>query len=1098
MKHSFLTVNLLTLLLYFSLAPALSFGQTVMNNATIDEGGSYTDVIFNGTVSIYTTQKVTFYNCTFRSSENGINIYEGNGGDVEVTYCTFEGLNPNQYGETQGKAVHAWRPAAIKLEHNTGVGFRGFWIQEPKVGGPISVRYNHWTNIAGRPSDGNGGYLDEPDPNGENSQFVMVTDVQGGNVGVEWNYVKNVAYEGKVEDVLNFFRCKGTANNPLIMSNNLVVGSYPYDPVSIQNYSGSGIQVEAESEYVHIKGNYMINNGNTGIALSWTTNCKAFENKIIHSGKIFGTNQYVCQVWRGLLLGNPFWHPDDSFDNEGYDNLVWYPQNINTCNGNSGSQIQAPIECLNNNNCYNNEQPSGFATHQDELDAIDEWWGIVDANGLTIGNDGSTPPAPPTGGGGGGTTNPPPSIDTAHDNVPSHDGSFLVGADVLKIPGWSYNRLGNILAGNPGVAGADGVGGQAVRLRLREWEVEDKGYDFYTNNLNHYANTLGMQVTGVLGYPMASHKDASVNCGNASQMFDKLYEDIWDGGANGTEVNEDNLFANYVYQLVSENKDQVKYWSVMDSVDFTTDGASTAADWWNNDPDACDLDQLNAPVYDYIRMLRIAYEVIRYLDADAMVVLGGIQHPSFLDAILRNTDNPSNGDVDTDYPETGGAYFDVLSMVAYPHEDAGVQSGNRHSDAAAASVATAVQEMKDILDQYDYDGNNYPAKHISLAHTGVPRESMNGAIGGEEAQRNFIVKAALVARESGLISMHYHCLNEMEDMADADEPSEIMGLYESLFRDLPYAQVYTGAAVLQKTFMDLTTTSTFDAGRTSQLNLPSGTAGAAYEMTDGTFCYMLWAKTSTDGSENATETYDFPTAFGLTAVTRRDWDYTLTEIEDEVAATGIQLSATPAFFLDNVTTIPPVVPVTEFGNISATPDYAQELVKVEWTTDSELENDFFTMQRSVDGVVYQDVETVSSLGNSSNEQAYEVYDWSPVQGTLYYRVKQTSTDGSFTYSDVVEVNYDPTVQAYIECYPVPITKGDPLNVEFLLETDVSHAIVVMRQIQGRRVYRAIVPVTPGVNTVQVPTTGRRRRPGNYYVVVKTYFERHAQLITIVD
>lgn len=375
------------LILILLMIPIWGFSQTTIQNAYIEEGGTYDNVTFEGTVSVMSTQKVTFNNCTFRSSENGINIYNGDGGDVEIMHCVFEGLNPNKRGETQGKAVHAWQPAAIKFEHNTGVGFRGFWIQEPKPGAPISVRYNHWTNIQGRPSDGNGGYLSEPDPNGENSQFVMITDVQGGNVGVEWNYIKNTAYEGKVEDVINFFRCSGTANKPLILANNLVVGSYPHDPVSVKNYSGSGIQVEAESKYVHVSGNYMINNGNSAIALSWTTNCKAFDNKIIHSGKIFGTDQYVCQVWRGLLLGNPFWHPDDSFDNEGYDNLVWYPQNIDMCNGNTGSQIQAPIECLNNNTCKSNDQPNSIATHQDELNAIAEWWEIVDTKGLKIGSE---------------------------------------------------------------------------------------------------------------------------------------------------------------------------------------------------------------------------------------------------------------------------------------------------------------------------------------------------------------------------------------------------------------------------------------------------------------------------------------------------------------------------------------------------------------------------------------------------------------------------------------------------------------------------------------------------------------------------------------
>lgn len=70
-----------------------------------------------------------------------------------------------------------------------------------------------------------------------------------------------------------------------------------------------------------------------------------------------------------------------------------------------------------------------------------------------------------------------------------------------------------------------------------------------------------------------------------------------------------------------------------------------------------------------IGLLRISYEVIKTVDENAYVCIGGIGNPAFLDAVLRNTDNPIDGTENNDYPLLGGAYFDVLSFHSYPHID---------------------------------------------------------------------------------------------------------------------------------------------------------------------------------------------------------------------------------------------------------------------------------------------------------------------------------------------------------------------------------------------------------------------------------------------
>jgi len=99
---------------------------------------------------------------------------------------------------------------------------------------------------------------------------------------------------------------------------------------------------------------------------------------------------------------------------------------------------------------------------------------------------------------------------------------------------------------------------------------------------------------------------------------------------------------------------------------FTIPGED--GNWWENNPDPCDY-ALHAPIQYYVRMLRISYEIIKTLDPDSYITIAGVGFPSFIDAVLRNTDNPIDGSIVEGYPLTGGAYFDAIAYNSLPHFD---------------------------------------------------------------------------------------------------------------------------------------------------------------------------------------------------------------------------------------------------------------------------------------------------------------------------------------------------------------------------------------------------------------------------------------------
>lgn len=81
-------------------------------------------------------------------------------------------------------------------------------------------------------------------------------------------------------------------------------------------------------------------------------------------------------------------------------------------------------------------------------------------------------------------------------------------------------------------------------------------------------------------------------------------------------------------------------------------------------------------------------------------------------------------------------------------------------------------------------------------------------------------------------------------------------------------------------------------------------------------------------------------------------------------------------------------------------------IQLFWETIYELDNDYFVVQRSFDGVNFEEIEFVDAKGNSSNTRNdYMVSDQNfKTNGSLvYYRVKQVDFNGNFSYSDLKAV-----------------------------------------------------------------------------------------------
>jgi len=104
-------------------------------------------------------------------------------------------------------------------------------------------------------------------------------------------------------------------------------------------------------------------------------------------------------------------------------------------------------------------------------------------------------------------------------------------------------------------------------------------------------------------------------------------------------------------------------------------------------------------------------------------------------------------------------------------------------------------------------------------------------------------------------------------------------------------------------------------------------------------------------------------------------------------------------------------------------------VKLEWSTASEYNNDYFTIEKSKDGVGFDTVMDVAGAGFSNEVLEYTEIDNFPFTGISYYRLKQTDFDGTESYSSIVSVmNVNSVGEVTFDVFPNPSKAGDELEI----------------------------------------------------------------------
>ncbi len=120
--------------------------------------------------------------------------------------------------------------------------------------------------------------------------------------------------------------------------------------------------------------------------------------------------------------------------------------------------------------------------------------------------------------------------------------------------------------------------------------------------------------------------------------------------------------------------------------------------------------------------------------------------------------------------------------------------------------------------------------------------------------------------------------------------------------------------------------------------------------------------------------------------------------------------------------------------ISFTGSLMNNAITLTWETATEINNYGFKLERNIDNATWEQVTFIEGHGNSNSPKEYSFVDTDKLSGTVKYRLKQMDFDGSFEYSDIVEVEISSAKE-----FKLPQNYPNPFNpttmVSYSLPTD---------------------------------------------------------------
>jgi len=151
-------------------------------------------------------------------------------------------------------------------------------------------------------------------------------------------------------------------------------------------------------------------------------------------------------------------------------------------------------------------------------------------------------------------------------------------------------------------------------------------------------------------------------------------------------------------------------------------------------------------------------------------------------------------------------------------------------------------------------------------------------------------------------------------------------------------------------------------------------------------------------------------------------------------------------------------------------------VVLSWKTAQEVNTKAFAIERAASDGVFKEIGKTEAK-NTDGTNTYIYIDNNPLVGTSYYRLQQTDIDGSFTYSNVINIENNGSLS--VNVYPIP-AKGGKLQVQYPM-VQSKNASIKLYSIAGKKVYAAGLQLNSTTSTIDVNSLAS----ANYILVYKS-------------
>lgn len=157
------------------------------------------------------------------------------------------------------------------------------------------------------------------------------------------------------------------------------------------------------------------------------------------------------------------------------------------------------------------------------------------------------------------------------------------------------------------------------------------------------------------------------------------------------------------------------------------------------------------------------------------------------------------------------------------------------------------------------------------------------------------------------------------------------------------------------------------------------------------------------------------------------------------------------------------------------------MVELHWKTATEINNDYYTIEKSSDGIEFTAIGTVKA-NNTITTSNYKLFDTKPFRGTNYYRLKQTDFDESYTYSNIVDVEFYDDIKFSV--FPNPLSRNQSLIIAFDKQYDAAIHLNIY-DISGKNVLEKLIDIDAQrelkLNDIDLPAGIYSVRLNNDYI-----------------